>query len=170
MKKMGKVLWIATAVVVVAALGTGVAAATDFKTPAEIVAEITGRDEDSVVEEKQETGKTYGTIAAEAGVLDAFRDVMQDMREDRVADRVESGDLTQEEADAILERVEERQEDCDGTGSGMGGGACDGSGLGLGLGGGQGKGQGQGGGCGMGSGAGQGRGQGQGDCDGSCES
>ena len=93
-------------------------AASIYNTPAEALAGLTGKTVDSVIAERVENGTTYGSIATEAGVLDAFKAEVLEIRKDQLADRVEAGTMTQERADAIIERIEERQLDCDGTGTG----------------------------------------------------
>ena len=147
--------WIVVGMVVLALGATSAIAfaASPYDTPAEAVAGITGRTEDSVREERADTGKTYGAIAYEAGKQEEFREAMNEIREDALAAQVEEGKLTQEEADAVLARIQERQAECDGTGSGQqnrenlglfgqgGTGLCNGTGEGQG---GQRKGQGNG--------------------------
>lgn len=59
-----------------AAISTTAFAAAQSKTPAETVAGLSGRTVQSVVEERQ-TGKSYGQIAQEAGVLEAFKQEAQ---------------------------------------------------------------------------------------------
>lgn len=160
MKKFHK--WIMVGMVVLALGATSVVAlaASPYDTPAEAIAAITGRTEEDVREERAETGKTYGAIAIEAGKQEAFKDAMTEMREDALVTKVEEGQLTQEEADAILARIQERQAECDGTGSGQ----LNRENLGLF---GQGKGDGQGAGQG-GQRKGAGDGTGAGLRDGSC--
>lgn len=141
-------------------------------TPADIVASLTGRAVASVIEERFETGKTFGTIAAEAGKLDEFKSEMLSTKEEILNENVENGVISQEEADEILDAVKERQAVCDGTGYGdglgCGYGYGDGSGNGFGCGygngngGGYGNGNGNGPGCGYGAGRGQGGGFGRG--------
>ncbi|MDD4096381.1 MAG: hypothetical protein PHP22_09100 [Oscillospiraceae bacterium] len=160
MKKFHK--WIMVGMVVLALGATSVVAlaASPYDTPAEAIAAITGRTEEDVREERAETGKTYGAIAIEAGKQEEFKDAMTEMREDALVTKVEEGQLTQEEADAILARIQERQAECDGTGSGQ----LNRENLGLF---GQGKGDGQGAGQG-GQRKGAGDGTGAGLRDGSC--
>lgn len=160
MKKFHK--WIMVGMVVLALGATSVVAiaASPYDTPAEAIAAITGRTEEDVREERAETGKTYGAIALEAGKQEEFKDAMTEMREDALVTKVEEGQLTQEEADAILARIQERQAECDGTGSGQ----LNRENLGLF---GQGKGDGQGAGQG-GQRKGAGDGTGAGLRDGSC--
>lgn len=159
MKKFQK--WIVVGMIVLALGATSVVAlaASPYDTPAEAIAGITGRTEEDVRAERAETGKTYGAIAYEAGKQEEFKEAMLGIREDALAAKVEEGQLTQEEADAILERIQERQAECDGTGSGQ----QNRENLGL-------FGQGNGDGQGTCQGKGQGKGMGNGTClrDGSC--
>ncbi|MEG0752671.1 MAG: hypothetical protein RR461_02470 [Angelakisella sp.] len=89
----------------------------DYSTPAEIVAGLTGRTVESVMSERTETGKTYGKIASDAGMLDEFKAACLKIKSDILADRVANGTITQADADAILAAIEENQAECDGTGT-----------------------------------------------------
>ena len=148
--KFKKTALILTVILLVGAFSVTAMAATGYKTPAEIVAGLTGRTTDSVTTERTESGKTYGTIANEAGVLDQFKSQMLEQKKALLEEKVAAGTITQERADAIITAMENNQANCDGTGSGMGmrSGACTGNGTGMGFGGGR-SGNGQG--CGMGS-------------------
>lgn len=157
MKIMKKLVVTVVAVLTLAVGSVTAFAATQYATPADVVAGLTGREVQSVIDERVQTGKTYGTIASEAGVLEAFKDAVYEIKEDRVQELVADGSITQADADEILAIIQERQAACDGTGNG-------GAGLGLGIGGGRGAGRGNG----AGRGAGGGRGMGYGLRDGSC--
>lgn len=91
-----------------------------YNNPAEIVAGLTGRSVESVIDERHDTGKSFGTIAKEAGKLDEFKAEILELRKDQLAARVADGRLTQEQADKILASIEERQAFCDGDGYGCG--------------------------------------------------
>lgn len=119
----------AAAAVVALTLGVGSATAfaAQYTTPADAVAGITGREVQSVVNERVSTGKTYGTIASEAGLLDEFKDAVYEIKKERVQELVADGSITQADADEILTIIKERQAICDGTGNG-------GDGLGIGRG------------------------------------
>lgn len=159
MKNWKSMKRIFTGGIAVLTLTTAALAAPACGTPAEAAAEVTGRTLEEVVEERL-SGKPYGLIAAESGVLEAFQAAMLEIREAALAAGVESGTLTQEEADAFLEAIRQRQAVCDGTGAG-------GCGLGAGLGCGLGRGAGAGGrgmGCGLGRSGGYGRGLRDGSC------
>lgn len=95
-------------------------AASVYNSPAEIVAGLTGRSVESVIDERHDTGKSFGTIAKEAGKLDEFKTEVLELRKDQLAARVADGRLTQEQADRILASIEERQALCDGDGYGCG--------------------------------------------------
>ncbi len=144
MKITKKLIVTGLAVIMVATLPVTAFAASQYGTPAEVVAGITGREIQAVIDEKIETGKTYGTIANEAGVLDEFQKEMTEIQKDRLAARVAKDTMTQEEADDILKVIEERRATCDGTGTGSNIGCTIGAGLGMGSGQGRGAGQGQG--------------------------
>lgn len=151
MKTMKKI-FAAGLVVSTLAIGSVEAlAASQYETPAEAIAGLTGREVQSVIDERTETGKTYGTIANEAGVLTQLKTEMLEMKKEMIAARVAAGTLTQAQADAILARIESNQAECDGSGTGCGlKGTGRGMGAGFGQGGGQARGQrGQGGGYGL---------------------
>ncbi len=126
-------------------------AASTYNSPAEAVAGLTGRTVESVITERVETGKTYGTIANESGKLNEYKAEILEIKKDILKTRVESGLITQEQADIIISAIIENQAVCDGTGTARigqnmnaGFGSC--SGLGLGSGGmnrGMGRGQGR---------------------------
>lgn len=154
-----KILTVCVTVAAIAATSVTAFAASAYSTPADAVAGITGRTEESIISEKQESGKTYGTIAAEAGKLEEFQAEMLELRKENLAAQVTAGTMTQERADEILKTIEENQATCDGTGTariGQGTGArfgSSGAGQGLGRGSnGSGTGRGQGAGCGMNNG------------------
>ena len=123
----------------------GTAFAASFKTPAEIVSELTGKTIDAVNSERAD-GKTYGTIANDAGKLEEFKTQALEQKKVYLEQRVKDGTLSQERADAIYKAIEERQSTCDGTGSGSQGAGCV-AGIGAG-------------GCGMGNNLGRGSGRG----------
>ena len=153
MKKFRKVSIIAAVVLVVGATGVTGFAASAYQSPAEAVAGITGQTVESVVAERQETNKTYGKIAEDAGRLEEFKVEAMEMKKDRLNAQVADGKITQEKADTIIKTIEENQANCDGSGS-KGEGQEQGARFGM-----NGEGQGQG----LANGKhGQGMGQGQG--------
>ncbi|MDF2887718.1 MAG: hypothetical protein K0R23_2103 [Lacrimispora sp.] len=107
-------------------------AAAAYKTPAEAVSGITGKTLDEVTTERK-AGKSYGSIASEAGKLGEFQQAVADIHEDRLNEAVADGTLTREQADAQLAAIRERQAACDGngTGAGCGTGGCTGNGMGY---------------------------------------
>ena len=158
MKKLARVMALAVAAVVLTT--AGVALASEFKSPAEILSRISGEPAEDLREQRLE-GKPYGEIAEDYDKLDEFRQQMLEQKKAILDQRVEEGYLTREEADEIEERLGSF---CGGEG---GRGSCGqgyGAGFGMGYGGGrngQGRGNkfqnGQGGGFGQGRGMGFGR-------------
>ena len=104
--------------------------AATYNSPAEVLAVVTGKTVDKVVAERRETGKTYGTMAKDAGSLEEFRKEMLEMKKAVLKDKVKDDTITQEKADEILARIEENQLNCDGSGYMM-----DGERMGMGMGG-----------------------------------
>ena len=143
MKNLKGLKKILTGGIAVLTLTTAVLVAPAYGTPAEAAAGVTGRTLEEIAEERL-SGKPYGLIAAESGMLEGFQAAMLEIREAALAARVESGALAQEEADAVLEAIRQRQAVCDGTGAG----GC-GLGAGRGRGGPCGWGMGWNGGCGL---------------------
>ncbi len=154
MTKLRKFATLGTAVLVIGVTSIVALAASAYNTPAESVAALTGKSVESVIAEKAETGKTYGTLAKEAGKLEEFKAQNFEIKKDILSKRVTAGTMTQEKADEIIAALEENQANCDGTGSARIG-KGQGAGFGKMSGNGQGKGQG---------GAGRGQGMRNGSC------
>lgn len=129
MTKFKKVFGIGLMVLAMGATSITVFAATQYKTPAEAIAGITGRTVEDIVQERTQTGKTYGTIANEEGKLEEYKAQILEIQKDRLADQVAQGKITQDQADAIIERIQQNQLNCDGTGLG---GSKRGMGIGCG--------------------------------------
>lgn len=147
MKKI--IVSIGILVVLLISITTVAFAAGLVKSPAEIVAGLTGKSAEEVAAARQE-GNSYGEQAAAAGKLQEFQDAKLEQFKLRLDEAVKAGQLTQAEADERYAAMKERLENCTGTGS------CTGSGLG-----GQGFGMGRGGRGGQGGlGFGAGRGMG----------
>lgn len=146
MTKTKKIIAIGAMVLVISATSITAFAASKYSSPAEAVAGLTGKTVESVVQERQDAGKTYGAIAQEAGKLEEFKKEKLQIVKDNLAKRVADGTMTQARADEIIKAIEENQANCDGTGS-----KKIGQMMGAGFGGnGQGKGRG-GAGCGQGN-------------------
>ncbi len=143
-------------------LSLGVAAfAADAMTPADIAAQLTGKTLETVQAERA-AGKTYGTIANEAGKLAEFKVAALENKKAILDQQVLDGKITQAQADATYEAIKNAQATCDGTGT-----ARIGRNMGIGFGGGAGLHNGTGAGMGYGrggnqTGTGMGRGQGMG--------
>ena len=153
MKNVKRIVAIAVSVCIIGAAGMAYAA--DIKTPADIAAAVTGKSVTDVNKERA-TGKTYGTIAKDAGKLEEFQAKMLEQRKTVLDQRVKDGEITQQQADDIYNAIKNNQATCDGTGN-----AQPGKQYGMGCGNGQGAGRGRGQGM-MGHGAGFGNGSGAG--------
>ncbi|PKM83230.1 MAG: hypothetical protein CVU89_00280 [Firmicutes bacterium HGW-Firmicutes-14] len=152
LKKFAAVLTIA------GVLGAGGAAWAAGTTPADIAAGLTGKTVEELRTERA-AGKTYGTIAKEAGKLEEFKVQMLEQKKAILEQRVNDGRLTPEKAEEILNAIEENQASCDGDGKASIGKKY-GAGFGQGSGMGQGRGLRNGNGNGYGNGNGLGRGMG----------
>lgn len=158
MKNMKKLIAVIAAVGV---LGTaGAAFAATAKTPAEIAAGLTGKAIEDLYKERA-SGKTYGTIAEDAGKLDEFMAQMLEEKKVVLDQRVNDGNLAQQQADEIYNALKNNQATCDGTGNAQlgknyGAGFGSGAGRGMGMGKGMGRGAGTGNGSCIGIGAGNG--------------
>lgn len=143
----------AAVVSVVSVLGvSGAAFAATAMTPAEIVGSLTGKTVTEVYQERS-TGKTCGTIAKEAGVLEEFKAQNLEQKKAVLDQRVKDGKITQQQADVIYNAIKTNQAACDGSGNGKIGrqyGAGFGQGSGMGAGAGMRNGGGFGGGMGAG--------------------
>jgi len=160
MMNFKKLLVVATVVGLLGAAGA--AYASTAKTPAEITAELTGKTVTELSSERS-TGKTFGTIANEAGKLAEFKTQMLEQKKTLLDQRVNDGKLTQEQADNIYNNMQSNQATCDGTGNagiGKNYGAGFGQGNGMGNGNGSCDGTGKGNGSGMRNGTGMGFGRG----------
>jgi len=117
MTKIKKIITLGAVVLVVGATSITAFAASTYKTPAEAAAGVTGKTVGEVIAEKNESGKTYGAIAKDAGKLEEFKKENLEIKKDILEKKVNDGTLTQEKADEILKAIEENQANCDGTGS-----------------------------------------------------
>jgi len=136
MKNYKKLIAAATIVGMLGVVGVaGAAVATGATTPAGIVAGLTGKSVDAVTAERA-AGKTYGTMAQEAGKLDQFKTENLAQKKVMLDQRVTEGNLTKAQADATYKSIEANQATCDGSGSGKMG-QQNGMGFGQGMGAGQ---------------------------------
>ena len=144
MKNLKRVLIAFLVVLALAATSLTAFAITGVSTPAEILANITGKTVDEVTDERYSSDKTYGQLAYDEGLWEEFKEEMLDNKKAFLDQKVSEGALSQEEADAIYANILERQEYCTGNGGGCGGM------MGYGFSNGGGRGFGQGRGCGRG--------------------
>ncbi|NCB47882.1 DUF2680 domain-containing protein [bacterium] len=118
MTRMRKTLLLTGAIVLlVGAMSVTAFASSNYNSPAEAAAGVTGKTVEEVIAERQETGKTYGVIANEAGKLEEFKSEILEMKKDAIEQKVADGTLTREQADEIINAIEENSANCDGTGS-----------------------------------------------------
>lgn len=115
---MKRILVLGVMVFAIGATSITTFAASQYKNPLEMVAGVTGRTVESIASERMETGKTYGTIANEAGKLEEYKQERLAMKKDRLNEQIAAGVITQDEADAIYKAMEDHQGICDGTGGG----------------------------------------------------
>ncbi len=109
LKKIATALAVAVVVVGVA-VGAGsqkVLAASDYETPLEALAALTGKTEETLRTELAEPGVSLFTIAEENGVLDEFEAEVKEIRKDNILAKVASGLITQERADQMIQRIDE---------------------------------------------------------------
>lgn len=142
---MKKIVTIATTITLTAALSAA-AFATTVYSPAEILANLTGKTTTQVYE-LREDGKTFGQIADENGVYESFKNDMLENKKAIIDQRVQEGSLTAEQGEAFKKAFEEKMATCDGSS------VASRERLGQKFGGGFGKGQGRMGGMGMGQGS-----------------
>ena len=109
MKSLKKIITLSAVVFVIGVVTITGFAASNYKTPAEALAGLTGKTVDAVIAERQESNSTFGVMAAEAGKLEEFKVEALEMRKDNLNAQVEAGTMTQERADAIMNQIQERQ-------------------------------------------------------------
>ena len=96
---------IAVVVLVVVILTTSVPVfAADFKRPVEIVSELTDQSVECLREQRL-GGEVYGEIAEKYGVRNAFIEQVLEIKKAFLDEKIENDDLTQEEADIIIENI-----------------------------------------------------------------
>lgn len=87
------------------------------QTPAQVVSNLSGQPLEDILNLKMSSGKTYGTIAKELGVLDAFKASSLESKADILKAQAALGKITQEEADKLITALTDAQAACDGSGS-----------------------------------------------------
>ncbi len=132
MKKNKKLIFASVFALMLGATSMTAFAASAYQTPAEAVAGLTNRTTESVIAERFEQNKSYGTIASEAGALDEFKKEVLELKKAAFEERVKAGTMTQEEADEAVLKIQEAQQNCTGDGQGRGNQACTMNGQGKG--------------------------------------
>ena len=107
-------------IAIVAAVGlflvaTVALAEVNWKTPAQIVSNLTGKTVDQVQEDRQ-AGQSYGAQAAAAGELSQFQqERLTPQYKQWLDEAVKSGQMTQAEADDLYETMNTRMAACVGA-------------------------------------------------------
>ena len=127
------IIMVVMAAVLLAGSATVAFAADGWKTPAEIVAVLTGKTVDQAQADRQD-GKSYGAQAAAADKLDEFTAERLAQYKLRLDEAVKDGRLTQAEADKLYDAMKTRMAACTGNGTGMGGNKMGKGGCGFGAG------------------------------------
>ena len=117
MKKIRNIVAASALTLAMGVTSITVFAAAKYDSPQEALAGMTGKTVEEITEKKVQENKTYGAIAAEEGKLDKFKVELLEQKREMIQERVAEGDLEQEDADAVLERIQERQETCIGEGN-----------------------------------------------------
>ncbi|HZK43710.1 MAG TPA: DUF2680 domain-containing protein [Syntrophomonadaceae bacterium] len=115
MKKFKKAIILGAITLLIGTTSSVALAASNYSSPAELVAGLTNRTSESVIDERVETGKSYGAIANEAGVINEFKTEVLEIKKDRVNQQVETGKITSQEAQTRITNLEENQKNCDGS-------------------------------------------------------
>ncbi len=115
MKKLKTLAVISIMLLIISATSIIVFAAA-YDTPAQALADISGKDLETVIAERKEKNIRYGTMAKEAGSLEEFRKEMLEIKKAVLKERVKTGTITQEKADEIIVTMEKNYDNCDGTG------------------------------------------------------
>ncbi|TAH74846.1 MAG: DUF2680 domain-containing protein [Anaerolineaceae bacterium] len=153
MKRIKKLLIVAVVIGVFGVAGTAFAASS--LTPAEIVANLTGKTVQEIYEVRAE-GRTLASIVNDEGKLEDFQNEILKQKKELLDQSVKEGILTQEEADEIYQNIKDNiaNRNFEGNaGTDRQFGSCFGRGYGMGFG----RSRGRGNGMGMGLGKGLGR-------------
>lgn len=110
---------IITGLLITSIFGIGVTniSALSYQSKAEKLAELTNKPLSEILIDRFENNKTFGEIANENNVLEEFKSYNYENKKNIVLEKVNNGILTDEEGKKILEEIEERQSNCDGTGN-----------------------------------------------------
>jgi hypothetical protein len=116
MTKIKRLMIIGLVILSLGAVAVAGVAATEYKTPAEAYSALSGVTTEEALTLRKSAGKTFGMLAFETGKSDEFKSIILEMKKDKLNEKVTSGELTQEEADALLASFETNMANCDGTG------------------------------------------------------
>lgn len=116
MKRSKTLIALTAAVLLIGASSVTAMAASNYSSPAEALAALTGKSVESILEERSENNKSLSAIAKEFDQLEAFQAEVLKMKKDWLEEKVLSGTITRERADEIIKALGEKQANCDGTG------------------------------------------------------
>ncbi len=108
-----KILIVTVAVLAILVAGTTTVLAQGGVNAFDALKYLTGMTDDEIFAQR-ENGVRLGEVARNKNVYDEFHATMLEYKIEIIKDRVADGTLTQSEADAIIENLE----NCDGTGEG----------------------------------------------------
>ena len=120
MTKIKRIMVIGLVILSLGAVAIAGVAATEYKTSAEVYSVLNGVTTEEAYALRKSTGKTFGMLALEAGKSEEFKSIILKMKKDKINESVVSGEITQEEADALLAKLETNIANCNGTGIGLG--------------------------------------------------
>lgn len=133
MKKISKKLIVVLALVMALGVGTtSLAVENNRVSHPDILSNITNKPLEEIIEIRKNTGKTYGQIAEEFGVLEEYKEEMFTIKKNFINEKVDNGYLAREEADRIIANMESNKELCDGENLGYRK-LCGNYGLGIGM-------------------------------------
>jgi len=93
-----------------------VSAWSNHTTKQEILSHLTGKTKDQIEEERLQA-KTYGEVAKNNQVLEEFKQENLESIKTTLQEKVEKGQITEEQKDRIVNNIEEHHANCDGTGN-----------------------------------------------------
>ncbi|HHX70990.1 MAG: DUF2680 domain-containing protein [Miniphocaeibacter sp.] len=133
MKKISKKLIVILALVMALGVGTTALAVENNRVShPDILSNITNKPLEEIIEIRNNTGKTYGQIAEDFGVLEEYKEEMFTIKKNFINEKVDNGYLDREEADRIIANMESNKDLCDGENLGYRK-LCGNYGLGIGM-------------------------------------
>ena len=126
MKHTKRILAICAAALMAVSAASGASAATRREINLQAAANACAKTVQEVLAERIQ-GKTFGAIAAEAGMLEEFQAERLALTKADLDQQVKDGIITQEEADQSYQVLGQRLQNCTGTGNCVNNGVCNGA-------------------------------------------